>query len=50
MEKTIIRATPPRKGTLASRFDTIVAVDDENREEAESTGLQGVLFWHTQAI
>src|SRR4051794_10765401 len=43
-EKEIIRATPSRRGAPVSRFDTVVAVDNDNREEAESTGLQGTIF------
>jgi hypothetical protein len=41
VEKEIIRAIPARKGTLASRFDTVVVLDNSRRDEAESTGLQG---------
>ena len=44
-EKEIIRATPSRRGAPVSRFDTVVTVDNDNREEAESTGLQGTIFF-----
>ena len=42
IEKETIRAAPSRKSTPISRFDTVVAVNDDFREEAESTGLQGM--------
>jgi hypothetical protein len=45
IEKEIVRATPSRRGAPVSRFDTVVAVDNDNREEAESTGLQGSMFF-----
>jgi hypothetical protein len=44
LEKEIIWATPSKKGKTHSRFDTVICVDNDNRGEAESTGLQGI-FW-----
>jgi hypothetical protein len=41
-EKEIIRATPSRKQAPTPRFDTVVVVNDDQREEAETTGLRGM--------